>query len=106
MNDDQKGGAHRTDRIEGVDVQNAESGVPDRSDTGGGPRGGNTVDGRTGPGLSGAQGAPESSLRAETNDLSGDGNLGSAGQGDDLRPLGGWSDDLDQASTSEKNRES
>lgn len=95
MTDERKGGAYQTEHLEGVDVQNAEEGVPDRDDTGGGPRGGNTVDGRTGPGETGAQGGPESTLR-DAKDYSGDGNLGSnaSEQGDELGTLGGWGRDV------------
>jgi len=67
--------------------QNSGS-VPDRHDTGGGPVGGNTVDGRTGPGFAGQAEPPVSTLRVETNDFSGDGNLGTNHGGDELGTLG------------------
>ena len=65
-------------------------GVPDRDDTGGGPKGGNTTDGRTGPGQTGAQGAPDSTLRVQDDGI-GDGQV-KTHDGDPLRPLGGWQD--------------
>ncbi len=58
--------------------------MPDRTDTGGGPRGGNTLDGRTGPGGSMPEG-PKSTLGVE-HDFSGDGNLGYIGGDDELTP--------------------
>ena len=94
---------YQTDHLADVAPQNAEQGVPDRQDTGGGPRGGNTVDGRTGPGNTGAQGAPQSTLR-DVKDYSGDGNLATNGGDDELGTLGGWSRDLHDDSSGKQER--
>lgn len=84
--------SYQTDNIKDiVELTHGDGpGVPDRDDTGGGPRGGNTTDGRTGPGKTGAQGAPDSTLRVQNDGMEG-GQVKTHG-GDELRPLGGWQD--------------
>ncbi len=83
--------SYQTDEIENiVELTHGEGpSVPDRDDTGGGPKGGNTTDGRTGPGSAGVGGAPDSTLRVQDDGI-GDGQVKT--HGDELRPLGGWQD--------------
>lgn len=64
-----------------LERQMAREGTPDRQGTGGGPVGGVTTDGRTGP--SNTTEAPQSTLGVE-HDFSGDGNLADRGMDRDL----------------------